>query len=73
MNGSIGRLAEELLEEVRRGRTKTAEHTLLKEAEDKCLKTEVGLTLHKLAMLMRSSTSQGVSQKELEDFVRRTQ
>jgi len=70
--GSIGRLAEKVLEEVRRGAEKTAEHMLLKEAEDQSLKTDVGRMLHKLAAVLRSSTTEGVSQKELNDFVRRS-
>jgi len=70
MAGSIGVIAEQLLEEVRNGAlTKIAEVEMLKTAEAKGVtRTEVGSALKKLAVALRSKNSH-ISMDELRTFL----
>lgn len=71
--GSIGILAEQILEEVRATSVKTAEQEIVKEASARIPKTELGLALKKLAALVRETKDVNVSMGELQDFVKRMQ
>ena len=70
MNGSIGKLAEEVLAEVKSGAlTKLAEHAILEGAEEQAKnQTTLGQALSKLASSLRSKSA-GVTVDDLKSFV----
>jgi len=71
MAGSIGQIAEEVLQHVKDGGlTKLAEHVIVKEAEKKvAARTELGQAALKLATLLRSNTGSDVTLDELKQFI----
>jgi len=71
MTGSIGKIAEEVLQKVKDGElTKLAEHVIMKKAEEKmAARTELGQAALKLATVLRSSRASDVTIAELEQFV----
>lgn len=75
MTGSIGQIAEEVLQEVKDGKlTKLAEHVIVEEAEKKAsAQTELGRAALKLAAVIRSNAGSGVTIGELKQFVDRIQ
>jgi len=75
MVGSIGQIAEEVLQEVRDGKlTKLAEHVIVEEAEKKAAaQTPLGKAALKLASVIRSNANSDVTVNELKQFVDRIQ
>lgn len=71
MVGSIGRIAEEVLQEVKNGKlVKLAEHVIVEEAEKKAsAQTPLGRAALKLAAVIRSNASSDVTVDELRQFV----
>lgn len=69
--GSIGALAQEVLDEVRKTNlVKVAERQILKTASSKTpAKTEIGQLLQKVASRLRSKSDE-VTVGDVEDFVR---
>lgn len=70
MTGSIGDIAEQVLEEVRSAKlTKLAQHHILKEAETKpAVQTEIGKFLLKLSEEIRNDTLD-ITTQDLENFL----
>jgi hypothetical protein len=70
MAGSIGEIAEQVLEEVRSSKlTKLAQHEILKEAQAKpVVRTEVGKLLMKLAEEVKSGSAD-ITTEDLETFL----
>ena len=75
MAGEIGRIAEEVLQEVKDGKlTKLAEHVIVEEAEKKAsARSPLGQAALKLAAVIRSNAGSDVSVDELKQFVDRIQ
>ncbi len=71
MVGSIGKIAEEVLQEVKEGKlTKLAEHAIVEDAEKQASsRAPLGQAALKLAAVIRSNASTGVSVGELKAFV----
>lgn len=68
MIGSIGKLAEEVLQEVKSGKlVKLAQHKILEEAEP-VMHTKIGKTMMELASDIRNK-SDGITVGDLENFV----
>jgi hypothetical protein len=72
MTGSIGKLAEDVLAEVRDGAlTKLAEHAILESAEERAQHTtELGRSLSKMATILRSKSG-GLTVEDLQTFLAR--
>lgn len=70
MAGSIGEIAEQVLEEVRNSKlTKLAQHEILKEAQAKpVVRTEVGKLLMKLAEEVKAGSTD-ITTEDLETFL----
>lgn len=70
MTGSIGYIAEQVLQEVKSEKlVKIAQHQMVKEAQEKpVMHTEIGKTLMKLAEDLRDD-SEGVTVGEFESFI----
>jgi len=69
MPGSIGKIAEEVLDQVKHNKlVKLAQHQAFKEIE-KAPKTELGSLLKKMAMLMRNNLQDDITVEELSRFV----
>lgn len=71
MVGSIGQIAEEVLQEVKDGKlVKLAEHVIVEEAEKKAsAQTPLGRAALKLAAVIRSNAGSSVTVNELQQFV----
>lgn len=71
MSGSIGKIAQEVLDEVKAGKlTKLAEHVIVEDAEKTAsARTPLGRAALKLAALLRSRTGTDVTVDELKQFV----
>lgn len=75
MVGSIGQIAEEVLQEVKNGKlTKLAEHIIVEDAEKRATAhTELGKAALKLATVLRAQDGVGVTVNDLKQFVDRIQ
>jgi len=71
MTGSIGKMAEDILAEVKDGKlTKLAEHVILDNAEKRASsRTELGRAALKLAAELRSNATSSVTVDDLRKFV----
>ena len=71
MIGSIGKLAEQVIAEVKAGAlTKLAEHAILDQVEAQTTaRTALGKTMLKLATALRGKSSNSVSIDELKTFI----
>lgn len=71
MNGSIGKLAEQVVAEVKAGAlTKLAEHAIMDHVEAQATaQTDLGKAMLKLATALRGKASSDITIDELKSFI----